>query len=114
MSKMTKTIWMVILVSAGSACTTAKDSGNARVIVEFDGKAWNKKASELLSLTAPEALSGFTCYVLNVVGSNIPTSEDGDLVTKKLTHLSEGGYCSYSGVTSPPIATGASTTVELS
>ena len=69
------------------------------------------------SVAPPSVVSGFSCIGFNVVGPGIAPSDsgnDGDPNVIYQNLISGSSYCSYAGVTSPPIPlTGGSQTVSL-
>ena len=71
---------------------------------------------------APSAVSAFSCFAVNVMGSGIPSidTEVTDAGVKVDEYFDRQSYCTYPGVTSPTFtyasvaATGGSKTVSLS
>ena len=62
----------------------------------------------LASTNQPPSMSDLDCLGVNVVGQGIPASFEEDFPTKKFVRwTTNGGSCSYPGVTSEPISKGS-------
>jgi hypothetical protein len=106
-------ITLLALVSACSPSPHGTTSAKLRFSLNSDFFSRQLLPDFLLPrgklLQMPDSVSGFHCYALNVMGDGIlgslSTAED---VSRYVTHLTAGGYCSYRGILSSPITQSAS------
>jgi hypothetical protein len=115
--KIQKSVFIIFsLVSTLSLlrCAIGPNSNNDLVSLRFQFDGEGKKDLINLSLlqrshdssAPPRSLNSFTCLALNIVGPGIASSESTKNVDFYLSHLRQGGYCAYKGITSQTIPIG--------
>src|SRR2546429_436379 len=104
----------VMLLMAG--CSLQPFSDHATVTVEIQNHSHPKDLSQDLSylFAAPPAVNQFSCLGVNIMGQGIGSSSNGDVPEQIIGPLLAGtSYCSYPGITSPPLPVAGTQTVQL-
>lgn len=64
--------------------------------------------------SAPTSITDLSCMVVNVLGADIPSSDDGTFVSQSgFDDILSGDHCVYPGITSALITNGSSVNIEL-
>jgi hypothetical protein len=103
---------VLLLALLLSGCSLDPYGSSARVTIQMEPSSGERsfelqKGLGLSFLSAPSTVNGFTCLAVNVMGPGIAdTSYNPDTAPPSYSP-DEGKYCSYAGITSPPIQNSA-------